>query len=292
MIKIIYHGNCSDGFCAAWLGHLVWPDAQFIPRQHGQECPEINETDDVIIVDFSYPREILLDIKKKAKSLIVLDHHASAQENLAGLDFCVFDMKRSGARLFWDYLYQQGLAPHGYLIHWLVKYVEDRDLWLKALPHSNEINAALRSYPLDFQVWDEISRRDPQELVAEGIAAIRVNNQIIDHHLKHLQVIELDGEKGLGCPCSVYSIWSDIMDKILTIHNPYFAIVWTDSIDKRIYSIRSKDGGPDVSKIARKFNGGGHVRASGFTVALCHILPQNITHSAIPEADVLAAASG
>ena len=33
----------------------------------------------VVIVDFSWPRATLLEMKKKAKSLVVLDHHQTAQ---------------------------------------------------------------------------------------------------------------------------------------------------------------------------------------------------------------------
>lgn len=279
MRKFIYHANCWDGFCSAWLGHLVWPDAEFIPANYGWKAPDVTGCD-VVIADFSYPRDVLIDMKAKANSIIVLDHHKTSQEDLVGLDFCTFDMERSGARLVWDYLWEQGLInmrmfvenplpggyPHGY-VHWMVKYIEDRDLWRKSLQCCNEVNAAIRSYPLDFKVWDAMARRDMHELIMEGVAILRQQRQVIDHHLQHLQWIEIDGLKGKGCACSTAHIWSEIMEVMMATENIPFAIVWCDTINgDRLYSIRSLENGPDVSTIARKFGGGGHARAAGFKV--------------------------
>lgn len=50
--------------------------------------------------------------------------------------------------LAWEFWNGREIAP------WLVDYTEDRDLWRHKLPDSEEINAALRSYPLDFELWD------------------------------------------------------------------------------------------------------------------------------------------
>lgn len=34
-IAVIYHAGCTDGFCAAWLFHKVFPCAEFVPAQYG-----------------------------------------------------------------------------------------------------------------------------------------------------------------------------------------------------------------------------------------------------------------
>ena len=38
---VIYHAGCFDGFCAAWLAHKVYPDAEFFPTHYGEEPPEV-----------------------------------------------------------------------------------------------------------------------------------------------------------------------------------------------------------------------------------------------------------
>ena len=45
----------------------------------------------------------------------------------------------------------------------------------------------------------------------------------------------------------------------------YAAVYFYDG-EKYIFSLRSREGGEDVSDIAKRFGGGGHKRASGFSV--------------------------
>src|SRR3990167_9339886 len=98
---VIYHSNCFDGFGAAWVLRGVYPDATFIPATYGDAPPDVTGQD-VVIVDFSYPRDVLLAMRQSSRSLVVADHHKTAQANCEGLDFCHFDMNRSGAGLAWD----------------------------------------------------------------------------------------------------------------------------------------------------------------------------------------------
>lgn len=257
-MKVLYHASCSDGFCAAWVAQKVYPDAEFIPVQYQQDPPDI-AGHDVMIVDFSYKREVMEEIKKQAKSLVVLDHHKTAQEELQGLDYCIFDMTKSGAKLTWEYLFPNAPAP------WLVNYVEDRDLWLKKLPNSDEINIAVRSYKHDFAVWDELAQMNVDTLIAEGRSIIRYRDGLIQSHMKYLKPLELDGFNGLGTMCSVVGfIGSDLMHEILTTHNCDFAYTYFINDDgKECYSLRSNK--IDVSEIAARRGGGGHKAAAGFT---------------------------
>lgn len=79
----IYHANCADGFGAAWAVWDTWPDITFAPAGYGDVPPDITAKD-VLIVDFSYPAQTLLDMAVKANSIVVLDHHRSAEKELAG----------------------------------------------------------------------------------------------------------------------------------------------------------------------------------------------------------------
>lgn len=90
MKNIWYHAGCWDGFCAAWLCRNVWPAANYVPVQYGNPAPYTNGKP-TLIVDFSYPRDVLLEMREHC-DLTVLDHHKTAKDELADLDFCVFDM--------------------------------------------------------------------------------------------------------------------------------------------------------------------------------------------------------
>lgn len=110
---IFYHGHCFDGHTAAWaarkhfLEHGVEPE--FFPLTYGLQSialgmPDLEELRDrhVFMVDFCVDRETLLEIKELASEFVVLDHHKTAEADCRGLDFCVFDMERSGAGITWD----------------------------------------------------------------------------------------------------------------------------------------------------------------------------------------------
>ena len=81
----IYHANCMDGFGAAWV---VWKyfggEVGMHAAGYGSPPPEVGGRD-VVIVDFSYKREVLEALAKEARSVLVLDHHKTAQEDLAGV---------------------------------------------------------------------------------------------------------------------------------------------------------------------------------------------------------------
>lgn len=80
----IYHGNCFDGFTAAWA---VWKrfgnNVDFFEGHYGVEPPDVTGRD-VIIVDFSYKRPVLMEMAKVARTIFVLDHHKTAAEDLDG----------------------------------------------------------------------------------------------------------------------------------------------------------------------------------------------------------------
>lgn len=248
---IIYHANCNDGHCAAWLLHRCFPDAQYVPAHYGQEPPDVTGQD-VIIADFSYKREVLEEMHAKAKTLIVLDHHKTAEADLKGLHYCVFDMSKSGAMLVSDYYKQTS---------WLVPYVQDRDLWQWALPNSREINAGLASYPLTFEDWDAVEKMGSARLISEGITILRYEKKLIDLAVRNAREHVLSGSIVLGVNSTV--LFSDIAGELAK--GKPFGFAWFRRKDgKYQYSLRSEPNGEDVSLIAKCYGGGGHKHAAGF----------------------------
>lgn len=255
-VLVIYHKACSDGFCAAWVVRKIYPQAMFHAAGYGDlEEPDVIDKN-VIIVDFSYKRQVLLEMYKKAKSLIVIDHHKTALEDLKGLEFCIFNMDKSGGKLTWDYFFKDE-SP------WLVKYTEDRDLWRWQLPNSREINANLSSHQLDFNVWDDLEKMDITSdwFIKQGEAILRYQEQQLNSIISHAREVTLDGHKVLAANTSV--LFSDVAGRLAK--NRPFGIAWYMSENGNYgYSLRSDENGIDVAKVAEKYGGGGHVRASGF----------------------------
>lgn len=265
---VIYHANCPDGFTAAWIARkALGPDCEFIPAHYGDSPPDCTGRS-VYILDFSYKRPVTLRIALEAKELVILDHHKTAEAELAHLvDECGrlygvtsvainFDMAKSGARLAWDHFI--GTQPP-----WLVKYVQDRDLWQWKLPSSREVNAALASYERTWEQWDafEADEHALPRLIMDGVAIERFKNRQIEDACRNATEIELAGHKILAVNATVN--FSEVAGKLA--ENRPFGAAWFYRTDgKKQWSLRSRDGGVDVSEVAKQFGGGGHRNAAGF----------------------------
>lgn len=259
MRTVIYHANCDDGFGAAWVARKKFgeTDVAFYSAGYGDFPPPI-KGHDVFVADFSYPRDILLEMESRAASIIVLDHHKTAEAALEGLSFCIFDMARSGARMAWDHLFTGEEPPS------LIAYIEDRDLWRFDLPDSHAITAWLRSYPRDFETWDQLADELDHGFgvaVREGYAILRSQRKQIER-LCADAVYAIIGGHEVPVLCS--PLYQSEIGHELAEGEP-FAAVWTFTSDGgRAWSLRSNNEGLDVSEIAKKYGGGGHRNAAGF----------------------------
>lgn len=256
----IYHGNCADGFGAATVIRMALGrhDVEFHAGVYGDQPPDVTGRN-VILVDFSYKRPVLLEMAGKAKSILILDHHKSAELDLVDLPSNIeahFDMERSGAMMAWDY-YNQGEEPPA-----LLRHIQDRDLWRFDLEGTREIQACLFSYPYDFELWEQLLCADLQELRKEGEAIER------KHHKDIAELIEIAAYRmtiaGHDVPVlnAPYFFSSDA-GHVMGEGEPFAACYW-DTPDSRVFSLRSADDGLDVSEIAELFGGGGHAHAAGF----------------------------
>lgn len=290
---VIYHGDCYDGFGAAWAAYQkLGPEVEYHPAKYGQPPPDVRERR-VWVVDFSYPRDVLLRMDDEAVSLTVLDHHKTAQADLEGLPFCTFDMEKSGAVLTWEH-FLPGIA-----VSLLLQYVQDRDLWRFELPHSREFSAALRSYPMDFAEWDRIADRfvaltgnaappGPRQWIhpmfEEGTAILRHTQEEVRRISDRAVWVEIrtpafvdnsNRPVPLNVPMvNATSFFSEVGDELCRRHpDAPFGLYYMDRDDgKRQWGMRSRPSekypeGFDTSEVARSLGGGGHRNASGFVTS-------------------------
>lgn len=110
-VAIIYHDHCLDGFGSAFAAWFFLKDKHnlsFHKASYQQDFPELPEgTEEVYILDFSYPKKVILKQREKFNRVVVIDHHETAQKELEGLADCIFDMSHSGAYLSWMYFFEQ-----------------------------------------------------------------------------------------------------------------------------------------------------------------------------------------
>lgn len=251
---VLYHADCTDGFGAAWALWKRFPDAQYIPVKHGQSPPVGLERAHIVMADFSYSREIIEELAKSAASLQILDHHITAQSALAGLPYAHFDMGKSGAVLAWEWAHSEPTP-------WLLQYIQDKDLWEWRLANSREVNAALASYPFKFDVWDALEK---EALIVEGRAILRYENSLIEKIIAEAALVIFEGET---VPAVYSSVMTSQIGERLCQGFP-FCIIWHQQEGRRYFSLRSKSGTIDVSVLAARYGGGGHVNAAGFSLPL------------------------
>ncbi|WP_167494357.1 DHHA1 domain-containing protein [Ectopseudomonas khazarica] len=276
----IYHANCADGFGAAWVVRkaLGADNVDFHPGRYGEPAPEV-EGRDIILVDFSYKRDQLLQLAQAARSILIIDHHKSAAEDLAEIPAApakysdwlaaqqplgaVFDMQRSGAGLAWDYFYPFSPRPR------VINHIEDRDLWRFALPGTKEIMAAVFSYGQDFDIWDGLMERVSLELRDDGHSILRAHNKNVADLVPNARRLTIGGHDvpALNCP----HFMASAAGHVLAQGEP-FAACYSDTPKGRVFSLRSQPEGLDVSEIAKQYGGGGHRNAAGFTVPFDHEL--------------------
>lgn len=252
---ILYHGNCPDGFCAAYVAQCRWPSAVLIPVVHGGPIPTKHCAGrHVLVVDFSWTREICEALAAECATFMVIDHHKTAQAELDGLPYATFDLKRSGATMAWDIL-RGGPRP------WYVNYVEDRDLARYALPDSKAVSAYIMALPHTTDAWDRLSALSLEYVKAMG-TAIRLH---IDHYIQgcvqERQIGTLAGRTTAIVNAAYLNI-SDVAMALLSYAD--IGCGWFERGDKQVqFSLRSV-GDLDVSAIAQHYGGGGHKNAAGF----------------------------
>jgi oligoribonuclease NrnB/cAMP/cGMP phosphodiesterase (DHH superfamily) len=262
---VLYHAECLDGFGSAWAVWKKFPNTRFIPVKHGIPPPSDLRDHRVVIADFSYSRSILEALASETKELLILDHHITAEKALADLPYAYFDQAKSGAVLSWEW-------AHGTAAPWLLRYVQDKDLWKWEMPASREINAALASYPFDFNLWDRFSQATLEQ---EGSAILRYEHELVGKLSAQAVLVEFQGEIVPSVQSAVLT--SQIGERLSPDHP--FCLIWHDRDGRRYFSMRSREDGTDVGAIAASFGGGGHTHAAGFSVPLGidGTLPNNST---------------
>ncbi|HXV60797.1 MAG TPA: DHHA1 domain-containing protein [Vicinamibacteria bacterium] len=252
---VLYHSHCADGFGAAWAAwKKLGSSAVYIPVKHGTDPPEIPDEHTVYILDFSYPRAVTTAMHSRFRELVVIDHHRTAEVELAGLDCALFDNEKSAAVLAWEYFHPQKTVPE------LLRYVMDRDLWRYELPRSREVFAGLSSYPMDFEIWSSL---DIETLAQDGVAILRYQKELVKLLCDEFRWEDLAGNRVPVVNATI--LGSDVGEELLARHRdaPFVVIYFDRGDGKRQWSLRSRKDF-DVSELARRFRNGGHRQAAGF----------------------------
>ena len=275
-VTCISHVDNDGKFCA-FLVKRKYPQTRIYLTNYSKTFDESVLGDVTFVTDFSFDSiDVLRRISTKTQ-LIWIDHHPVIDEaKKTNFDPEGFRSKSvSAAMLTWKYLYPDENIPAA------IQYVSDYDTW----KWCNNINALYFHYGLgmlDLVPNDRKTDKIVDQIITDPdyVERICVIGKKIDHYISvHNKTVvddgafetEFDGIKALACNtkntnsllfASMESRYKDFPFRILF---SYFS-----NIGKYRVSVFTIDKQYPVNVIARKYGGGGHPEAAGFT---CDELP-------------------
>jgi hypothetical protein len=266
---VVTHDHCHDGVTALWVIDR-WLRAKGCDWEHvpgRYDAPPTGEELEryrgrkVVFADFTWKRDVMLAIAERSETFLVLDHHKTAEEELARfpLGIVIFDGTRSGAGLAWDYFFGPPRPK-------MVDYVEDRDLWLFRYPLSRAYHAFAGTFPLTLEGRQMLALHDADEVAArEGQAILRYHEQLIAEAKTRARPMDIGGHLVPVVRCPTMALVSDL-GHALAEGAPFAACILDKPDGSQYVSLRSRPEGLDVSEVARRYGGGGHRGAAGYTI--------------------------
>lgn len=265
---VIFHGDCSDGFGAAWAAWKLLGDrATYHPSKHGDPIPDVRGKN-VVVLDFSYDNATTKRLISEAKGFLIIDHHKSAMVDLHDIACARFDMNHSGAMLAWKFFHPGKEPPR------MIRHIEDRDLWKWEIPYSREFVAAFDMVPFEFEEYDKYLDDSAVDAAQErGAHILAYNKTVIARSIKRATSRSIGGKSVMVVNAS--HLISEI-GSTLAPRCDFALIWWWDHRTCQVRaSLRAHHEDADVSEVAKRWGGGGHRKAAGFS------LPPGVTIESI-----------
>lgn len=289
-IYVLYHRDLDGrfaGYCAWRYYEELYRDlfSELRPRmvfhevQYNEPLPididQLTQDDLVYVLDFSYDRQTLDRIHEKVKTLLVLDHHESAQEQLQGAVYAHFDMTRSGALMAWRHFFPRSPAPMPCYL------ANDFDLWQWLYSDTAAFEAWVQHDRVgsDWSKWDRLcfDSRYLKKCLEKGQLLVAHQESVMESFLNGSGNIGLGqfyyGETGDHARYAIHNgmgiLHSQLGGKIVKHFNVDFSIGYRIKRDIVVFNVRSRDESKMNAKTFCKiYGGGGHPNASGFRLPL------------------------
>jgi len=262
---IVYYHDDGDGFGAAWSAWKKFGNkAEYVEINLDKKdiIPE-DKNQEIYFLDFCPTERVIKALLLANKKVVIIDHHVSSKSLIESSPENVYGDKNSGAVLSWKYFHSGKKVPK------LLEYIEDVDIWKWKIKNTKEILNALFLREKDFKIWNKIAkdlenREKRKKYIEEGAVVEKYKQKIIKKIAGKAEEAIFEGKKAwvVNSP-----IFSSAIGHILVDDKNTIGVIWSYKNGKIRTSIRSKDTLTDVSKIAEKFDGGGHRNAAGFAVS-------------------------
>jgi len=269
-MKCFYHSGDFDGYASAAIIKNKYPDCEMIGINYGQEFlfDKIDKNELIFMVDFCLqPFDLMKKLNKHAV-LVWIDHHKSAIEEYKKYDKVIegkHQIGKAGCELTWDFINKNKKMPTGIFL--LGRYdVWDLDKRADIMP----FQYGLKSYDtnLDSDIWKKILS-DDQEFTNDVLKRGKtIMDYVKEEDKKYVDACsfetELDGMKCIAVNKMLTS--SQLFDSVWDNKKYDIMLVFGYKNKQWTVSLYTDKKNLDVSKIAKKYGGGGHAGASGFQV--------------------------
>ena len=264
-IVVIYHANCYDGFGGAWAAWKKFGDtATYISAKHGQHLPDGVDDREIYVIDFAYTEPLLLELEQRARRLVCIDHHKTAEAWVPKLKEFVFNLEHSGAYLAWQYFFPEEPVPK------CIEYISESDIFKMTLPFAEEVVAYLHALPLTFESYEKMRAEIDDvagfaQAIEKGTLLMVYRDKVLEVAMGSIHTIAFAGHEIPAINmCFPISEVSYGLHKVYELFPP---IAMSYRLDDGIWkcSLRS-NGTIDCAEIAQQFGGGGHPGAAGFAI--------------------------
>jgi oligoribonuclease NrnB/cAMP/cGMP phosphodiesterase (DHH superfamily) len=267
---LCFHHNDPDGHASgAIVRYSLGPGVQLIESDYDATLipwEVVAQAEKVIVVDFSFPVDEMVKLAE-GREFIWIDHHKSAMAEFDGIADNwpgIRDISEAACVLTWKYFFPERPIPKAIVL------LGDRDIWRWAEKETGPFNESLYNQDHDADnaaFWKPLLENDQptlEKMIEEGAWLRKINLRKVDRMMAARSFeIRFDGHSALAVNTNgngdigaygrkrgyeiVYCYVDQMQNGVLTTNVTLFS---------------SK---VDVSVIARRYGGGGHAGAAGFS---------------------------
>ena len=286
-VKVFYHGQDLDGWASGAIVKYKFPEAEMFPINYGDQFPwgEIKGGETVYMVDFSlqpFNDMVLLAtfLKGNGGELVWIDHHKGVVEDFKKSNIpCsgIIDTSCAACELTWEYLF-------GNEVFKFIRLLSLYDIWSHDDKEFNwdfieEFQYGFKAHSKDpkdsMEFWkdwilgsfnmNEREQQDYVQLIAESGKLIKsyVEDRFRLEISSRSYKINWEGYKCLVINSDPYI--ANFMSRGKEFEDCDIAINYANIRGESwTVSLRTLRDDIDLSKLAKKYGGNGHVKSSGF----------------------------
>jgi len=287
-----YHGD-MDGKCSAAIVRRYFKEKariKLIQVEYGEEPPFhcVRKNEAVVVVDFCFKAEEWIKLHEKTRDITLIDHHKTTPGVLKDLPFdihLIFSTEAAACQLTWDFYanytahtYNKGNelgstevvgAPNPLIVQMLADY----DTYVFKFGEASKMLQMgikmIETDPVNDTNWDMLFTDDKMvnNLVEGGKQLYMFRGMLyMEAVQKYAYFVDFEGHAAIAC--NSHEIRSQLFDS----YQVGFDLMLPYNFDgeKWTVGIFTENEKIDCSAIAKKYGGGGHRGAAGFT---CTELP-------------------